>query len=174
MTVRICKLPMGKIVADEWVKSAQIRNELRLDEWIVMPNHFHAIVTIIAYNHPYRGDRPVAPTAGTAGITGARIRPIGPGPKSVGALMAGFKSATVKRINQFRNMPGVKIWQNNYWEHVIRNEIELFHIRRYIETNPCNWDNDKLNDRFNCFVNEESVPYGEMVGCRGDRRVAPT
>jgi hypothetical protein len=31
----------GRIVADEWMKSGAIRNEIELDEWVVMPNHFH-------------------------------------------------------------------------------------------------------------------------------------
>ncbi len=37
---------IGKIVAQEWLKSADIRQELRLDEWIIMPNHLHGIVMI--------------------------------------------------------------------------------------------------------------------------------
>lgn len=37
---------VGKIVADEWMKSDEIRNEIELDEWVVMPNHMHAIVMI--------------------------------------------------------------------------------------------------------------------------------
>lgn len=36
----------GKIVADEWIKSAEIRNEIELDTWVVMPNHFHGIVIV--------------------------------------------------------------------------------------------------------------------------------
>lgn len=36
----------GKIVEDEWLKSFEIRNELFLDEYIVMPNHLHAIVIL--------------------------------------------------------------------------------------------------------------------------------
>ena len=46
----------GKIVADEWIKTGDIRDEIELDAWVVMPNHFHGIVMI------RRGDRPVAPT----------------------------------------------------------------------------------------------------------------
>jgi REP element-mobilizing transposase RayT len=46
----------GKIVANEWMKSGEIRDEIELGEWVVMPNHFHGIVMIRT------GDRPVAPT----------------------------------------------------------------------------------------------------------------
>lgn len=62
---------MGKIVADEWVKTAKIRNEIELDEWVVMPNHFHGIL-VIAHSGAIigcTGDRPVAPT----GIRESRV-----------------------------------------------------------------------------------------------------
>ena len=38
---------LGRIVADEWVKTADIRPEIGLDAWVVMPNHFHGIVVMI-------------------------------------------------------------------------------------------------------------------------------
>ena len=47
----------GQVVADEWLKSAGIRNEIELDECVVMPNHLHTVVFIVADR---RGDRPVA------------------------------------------------------------------------------------------------------------------
>jgi putative transposase len=54
----------GKIARDEWVQSANIRREIELDEFVIMPNHFHAIVKIIDIENrcDRRGDRPVAPT----------------------------------------------------------------------------------------------------------------
>ena len=119
---------VGKIVADEWMKSGEIRNEIELDEWVVMPNHFHGIVMV------RRGDRPVAPTPA--------VLP-GPHPKSIGALMSGFKSAVTKRINQMRGTPGAKLWQRNYWERIIRDENELNRIREYIINNPLNWHDDE-------------------------------
>ena len=48
----------GQITADEWIKTADIRKEIEIDQWVVMPNHFHGIIVISG--HP-RGDRPVAP-----------------------------------------------------------------------------------------------------------------
>ena len=37
-----------------------------------------------------------------------------------------------------------KIWQRNYWEHIIRNENSYNTITEYIKNNPDNWDNDKF------------------------------
>ena len=38
-----------------------------------------------------------------------------------------------------------KLWQRNYWEHIIRNEVELGAIREYIQNNPAQWELDRLN-----------------------------
>ena len=121
----------GKIVADEWVKTAEIRDEIDLDEWVVMPNHFHGILVI------GRGDRPVAPTKSVAAI--------GPQSRSVAAAIAGFKSAATKRINTLRGTPGMPVWQRNYHEHIIRNEDSLDRLRQYILDNPAQWTMDLEN-----------------------------
>jgi len=125
----------GRMVQEEWFRSAKIRREIELwpDEFVVMPNHIHGIVWI---HHDCKGDRPVALT--------------GPPPKSLGALMAGFKSITTKRINAWRGAPGQPVWQRNYYEHVIRNDDTLNRIREYIINNPLQWAMDRENP--NCAV----------------------
>ena len=140
----------GRIVANEWLKTAEIRNEIELDEWVVMPNHFHGILVInnCCAAPDCRGDRPVALINGdtVSGKKGDRpVAPTGPQPRSVGAVMAGFKSAVTKRINELRQTPGAKLWQRNYWEHIVRNEPELSRIREYIHNNPAQWELDKLH-----------------------------
>jgi len=52
---------------------------------------------------------------------------------------------TTKRINQLRQTPGVKVWQRNYWEHIIRDSVEMDSIRFYIAKNVVNWAIDDLN-----------------------------
>ena len=49
-----------------------------------------------------------------------------------------FKSGVSRKI-------GYSIWQRNYYEHVIRNENELYEIQKYIQYNPLNWEKDKYN-----------------------------
>ncbi len=161
--------PAGRLVADEWMKTAIIRHEIELDEWVVMPNHFHGILAIV--DGCCRGDPPVAPKIDrpmTTPWTGdPPVAPTGPKPRSVGAVMAGFKSAVTKRVNEWRNTPGAKLWQRNYWEHVIRNESELNRIREYIRHNPAKWELDKLHP--NPFavpsnIRESSARYGRPAG----------
>ena len=120
---------LGRIAAEEWLKSAQVRTEIELDTWVVMPNHIHGIVMIT--DDRRKSDRSVAPS--------------GPRPRSLGALMAGFKSAATKRINTMRGTPGASVWQRNYYEHVIRNESALNRIRQYVADNPARWSEDPEN-----------------------------
>jgi putative transposase len=56
-----------------------------------------------------------------------------------------FKSISTIEINRFRGVSGLTVWQRNYYEHIIRNEKELYQIRKYIEYNPLNWKDDEYN-----------------------------
>jgi REP element-mobilizing transposase RayT len=64
---------------------------------------------------------------------------------SIGSIIAGFKAATTKQINQLISNPGCSVWQKNYYERVIRNEDELSRAREYIVNNPLKWEMDKEN-----------------------------
>jgi REP element-mobilizing transposase RayT len=148
----------GMIARQEWIKSAEIRQEIRLHEFVVMPNHVHGIVEIIdttdvntavgatrgspkkhivAQNNVQgnlnneEGDPPVAPTGAQSG--------------SVGAMIAGYKSSVTYKINKLRNMPGEPVWQRNFYDHVIRNEESRRNIRNYIYNNPATWSSDKFH-----------------------------
>lgn len=123
---------MGKIVREEWFHAAQIRTNVQLhqDEFVVMPNHIHGIIWISDEKATHR----VAPTN----------HPRGPKPGSLGSIIGQYKSITAKRINQLWNSPKIQVWQRNYFDHIIRNEYELDAIRKYIQTNPFNWEMDQV------------------------------
>jgi hypothetical protein len=77
---------------------------------------------------------------------GEVISPLrGTGKHTLGQILAFYKYQTTKSINVIYNSPGNKIWQRNYWEHVIRNENSLHKIREYIRNNPCDWATDDDN-----------------------------
>lgn len=135
---------IGAIVVEEWLRSEEIRQEIVLDAWVIMPNHMHGIVIIEGTDESghRRGDRPVALT------TTSPDRPKGPRPKSLASFMAGFKSAATKQINILRNTPGMKVWQRSYYEHIIRDDDDYIRIRAYIEHNPARWAEDRLNPIF--------------------------
>jgi putative transposase len=120
----------GALVASEWSRTAVIRPQVVLDEFVVMPNHFHGIVMLEVSR---RGVLPYA-------------RPSFQSPsQTIGAVIRGFKSATTKRINEIRGTVGVAVWQRNYYEHVIRHENELTRIREYVVNNPLQWSLDREN-----------------------------
>ena len=126
---------LGAIVREEWLKTPNIRPNVSIDEFVVMPNHFHAIVFITENR---RGVLQYAPTT-----TGTNT--IHSPSQTIGAIVRGFKGATTKCINILRDTPGVPVWQRNYYERVVRNDRELDSIRRYICNNPLKWADDEEN-----------------------------
>ena len=62
---------------------------------------------------------------------------------SLSAIIRSFKSAVTKRINELKNVQGKEVWQKGFYEHIIRNEQDLYHIRKYIELNPLKWEIDQ-------------------------------
>ncbi len=138
---------MGKIVKEEWEKSAKIRSEIETHEYIVMPNHFHAIVEIITTNNGPVGAYGIRPNEiytnssnnqlGDINQTGVCHTPLRSPSKTLGALVRGFKSSVTKQL-------GFSPWQRNYYEHIIRNDKSYLYISEYIKNNPINWERDKF------------------------------
>ena len=89
---------------------------------------------------------------------------IAPTDKTVGDMVGAFESiTTVEYIRGVKNnhwQPfDKKIWQRNYWEHIIRDEHEYTRITRYIIDNPQKWENDKLNGGVGNMVMEPPADY---------------
>lgn len=131
----------GTVVREEWLKSPKIRAEIELDEFVVMPNHLHGIVVILPVDSGGNRSDVFAEKEVTARVHDRR----GPLPKSLGSFVAGFKSVVTKRINEMRGTPGAVVWQRNYYEHIIRSEESLDHLRAYVATNPLKWELDQLH-----------------------------
>ncbi len=132
----------GKIVKTEWLKTAEMRNNIEIDEFVVMPNHVHGILNIVSR----RGTMHRAPTGTHRAPTTPKFESFGkPVPGSIPTIVRGFKSTVTKQINEIQNAPGTPVWQRNYYEHVIRNETALNRIRNYIIRNPSKWQMDKKN-----------------------------
>jgi putative transposase len=126
---------VGRIVLEEWERTAEIRPEMTLDAFIIMPDHIHAIIWISQSNASNERALDAVGAHGGAPLrTGKRplVRP----PKSLGSFVAGFKSAATKRINESRGLLGTPVWQRNYWDRVIRDDRELEETRKYILENP--------------------------------------
>ncbi len=127
---------LSMIVRDEWKNSFELRSNIKPDQYVIMPNHFHGTVWITPARS--RGTARRAPTTEQFG------KPVS---GSLPTFIRAFKSATTRRINQLRNTQGTQIWQRNYYEHVIRNETELRKLREYILNNPKKWEIDRENPK---------------------------
>lgn len=139
----------GQIAHEEWHKTARIRVEIELDEFVIMPNHFHGIVIIHEPVRAYRdtpkggvGDTPVRAYGHTPLPTPNPTTFESPS-RTLGAIVRGFKSAVTTQINQKRCTPGNPVWQRNYWEHIIRDKKDLYNVQAYILNNPIQWENDR-------------------------------
>jgi REP element-mobilizing transposase RayT len=127
---------LGRIVREEWFKTAALRSyvELREDEFVVMPNHIHGIFwifdDIVGAQEFVGAQRRCAPTPNVK-------------PRSLGAIVRALKSAVTYRAN--RELNSANIWQRNYYEHIIRDQPDYERIAGYILANPSNWNDDEEN-----------------------------
>jgi REP element-mobilizing transposase RayT len=143
----------GEIVQAEWLDLPKRLRFLTLSVFIVMPNHFHGILFFfeaVGATHPGIPDARLGkmsfPQLDTEGVDGSPL-PRGPQPKSLGAVMAQFKSRVTKRLWKIPDLQGTPIWQRNYYEHIIRDEQDLKNKTDYIEANPMLWDQDDENPK---------------------------
>lgn len=139
----------GEIASIEWNKTEIIRKEIRLDSYMIMQNHLHAVVWITNLNLEtfIVGANGYSPSCITNKIISDnrayRHTPLRSPSNTIGSLIRGFKSSTTNKIHKINKKYNEPVWQRNYYEHIIRNENELNFIREYIRTNPANWRLDK-------------------------------
>ncbi|MBI5052316.1 MAG: transposase [Chloroflexi bacterium] len=149
--------PVGEIIAEEWLKTKEVRVNVELDEWIVMPNHVHGIIVI---THPVETSRrdvsenvnhqeslsakketthEETPQRGVS--TKGRLKA-----NSLGSIIGQFKSVCTKRIwaAGFRHFD----WQPRFHDEIIRDQPHLDYDRQYIKNNPAKWELDKDNPAY--------------------------
>jgi REP element-mobilizing transposase RayT len=129
---------VGKMIEMEWLNLINRFPNIEFQEFITMPNHFHGILEI-------GNDVQPAPTNNRALSNGVTVHG-----KTVGDIIDAFKSiTTVKYIHGVKNMDWQpfdgKIWQRNYYEHIIRDEQSYQNITNYIINNPANWNGDQFH-----------------------------
>jgi len=142
---------VGEIVEWEWLELPKRFSYVELGAYMVMPNHFHGILLVhenVGATRPgptkAQSDAKPLPIIIPEGIDGSPL-PRGPKPASLGASIAQFKSRVTKRIWKIPEFKNTPIWKRNYYEHVIRNEIDLQNKTDYIQANPLLWNEDDEN-----------------------------
>ena len=129
----------GEIIQKRWLWLKEHYNYIDLDEFVVMPNHFHGILMIVGSgrdltkNNEQRNKR-TSPDLSLQKFV--KIKPLS-------ELIGVFKTTSSKLIH--RNGLSNFSWQRSYYDHIIRDEKSLYEIRRYIRDNPLKWDIDENN-----------------------------
>jgi len=148
----------GIMIEHQWQKLIYRFDNIKLHEFIVMPNHFHRIVESVGVplvgtqneeqrqteqrqtkqqptEQPQTMDQP------------QKGQPQGIAP-TVGDVVGAFKSLSTNdfirnvKQNNWRTFYK-KLWPRNYFEHIIRNEKSYNQISEYMQTNPLKWQDDK-------------------------------
>ena len=120
----------GKITKNEWLKTTELRKNVQLHQFVVMPNHFHAIIEItenVVMSDV--GANCIRPNENETDNLGECNSPLRSPSQTVGAIVRGYKSAVSRQI-------GFPVWQRNYHEHIIRDRNAHAQIAEYIENNP--------------------------------------
>lgn len=143
---------IGKYLDDNILDISQHFDDVEIPLHIVMPNHFHAIISIV-------GSRPVATATttetnliknlGRLNQTARLAVATGRDPTDIVhhnsrlAVVVGSIKASVTRYAKKQGL--MFAWQSHFHEHIIRNNIDGNRIANYIETNPIRWYNDCFN-----------------------------
>ncbi len=120
----------GAMIVRHWEQIPQRFPTVTVDEFVVMPNHIHGVLVFAA--PPVEATWPVAPLG-----------------RVIGAVKSETTVAYGRRVvaNRWPAFRG-RLWQRNYYEHVIRGDEALGRIRKYIRDNPLQWAFDRENPAF--------------------------
>ncbi|MBI5635157.1 MAG: transposase [Nitrospirae bacterium] len=123
----------GRLVQEHWEAIPEHFDNVETDEFVIMPNHIHGIVSLSNVGAQFIAPFRKATTENQGVINHA---------PTVGEIFRAFKARCAHAINQIRNTTGVPLWQRNFYEHIIRSEDELNRTRQYIRENPARWESD--------------------------------
>ncbi|MDR2615486.1 MAG: transposase [Oscillospiraceae bacterium] len=124
---------------------------VKLDEYVIMPNHVHCIFVLTDVG---AGFKPALPDENIEYESiAASVEPelrgtragLKPAPTTgLSEIVRALKTFSARRINEQNNTQGMPLWQRNYYEHIIRSDDEYRHVVEYIINNPMNWEKDTL------------------------------
>jgi len=139
----------GKMIDAQWNILSNRFGNIRLDAYIIMPDHFHGIIEIV--NATKNVGAPLVGALDMEDIinNNQNVANVPNSNSTIGDIIGAFKSITTHEyINGVKNynwrLFNIKLWQRNYYEQIVRDENALNKIREYIINNPYNWEMDEL------------------------------
>jgi REP element-mobilizing transposase RayT len=145
--------PAGKMISNWYYELENKFNDIKCGAMIIMPNHFHCIIQNVGTNEQSSIlDEQSSILDEQSSIldeqsSTCRGEHIG---SPLHVVIQWFKTMTTNeyirnvKSNDWKRFNG-KLWQRNYWEHIIRNEKSYHKISQYIASNPQNWKKDTLS-----------------------------
>ena len=130
--------PIGEIAKDCWLEIPKHFPFVKLDAFVVMPNHAHGIIIIDKPDV----DTSTVETQDLASLQTTRNR-FGPQSKNLASIIRGYKTGVTKLA---RKIHPEFAWQPRFYDHVVRNETSLNHTRNYIQCNVEKWEYDRENE----------------------------
>ncbi len=141
----------GKMTQQCWLEIPHHFPHVKLDEFVIMPDHIHGIIILNdivgAKNFSPQPSNNFSPQPSNnfspqpMPTPQQNITPFRSPSKTIGSIIRGFKIGVTKGFRQ--NMDIYVVWQRNYYEHIIRNKVELNRMRQYIIDNPKKWKTDE-------------------------------
>ncbi len=141
----------GKMVERCWLEIPDHYPSVELDEFVIMPNHFHGILYIHEIESTVGAPLVGALEGNENELSQLHGQPQGIAPTvTLGKIVGEYKSLTtllyVRGVNELQwKRFNTRLWQRNYYEHIIRDESDLNRIREYIINNPARWQDDEEN-----------------------------
>jgi REP element-mobilizing transposase RayT len=129
---------LGKIVRGCLVQIPNHFANATVKEFVVMPNHLHAIIALGV------GARYIVPFDQRARTLEEFQKPV---KGSIPTTVRAFKAAVTRQAGKELGWSGREIWQRNYFERVIRDGKEFGDASRYVAENPMRWEWDAENPR---------------------------
>ena len=156
-----CPSKLGMIVRQCWEAIPEHFPRVQVGVFQIMPNHIHGIVSIrpdvksVGTRHGASAD---GTADGIASVGAGHVQPLqkGPGksrpaqfqhvtPGSLGSIVRSFKAAVTKAARESLEISRQPLWQRNFHDHIIRDDISYFLTEQYIELNPLYWHLDIEN-----------------------------
>ena len=111
---------VGNAIREEWMRNIMHHRDVRMDAYVIMPNHLHGIITFLE--------------ASTRLVHTMN---------ELAEVIRRFKLMSKHRFNQISETSGIPLWQAGYYEHAIRDDVDLVSTRDTVAKNPSRWRRDR-------------------------------
>ena len=140
---------IGEIVYQEIVETAKIRNNVKIDSFVVMPDHIHLVIFITnaTRRDALHASRNKTDTWVTCNVP--LQNKFWPQINNLPSIVRWLKWSITSKIKSQYDKSFA--WQSGYHDHIIRDEKELYFVDQYIQNNPLNREKDKDKDMFSEF-----------------------